>query len=276
MTDFRMPSPTLDVVSIAPADAGDGLRDRHSAVLTASQLVTRLGGYPTLTFPIYGKDTIEVTPMWEFLREPADFFGVPLPSVSDLRDAVARFTGVLCDRLDGRLIAATVTLIDVDGGRFLVSGSADFPVAAEPVRVGLLDSGWTKPAGTDPYWLRMAARTTSLAAVDHLLGRLRQLECIDGIPPGSDVTAPLAGALVVDTGESLVGLAGTEPVSVLDQLENCGLLRPDVVVRRSSLPVADAHRAWWISPQYRTHPVAQIGERAMPVDSAHPSFLEQQ
>jgi hypothetical protein len=271
-----MPSPTLDVVSIAPADAGDGLSDRHRAVLTASQLVTRLGCYPTLTFPIYRKDIVEVTPLWEFLREPADFFGLPVPSVSDLRDAVARFTDALGDWPDGQVIAATVTLIDVDGGRFLVSGSADVPVAAEPVRIGLLDSGWTKPTGADAYWLRMAARTTSLGAVDHLLGRLRQLECVDGIPPGPEVTAPLAGALVVDTGESLVGLVATEPVSILDQLENCGLLRPDVVVRRSSVAVADSHRAWWICPQYRTHPVAQIGERAMPVDSALPSFLEQQ
>jgi hypothetical protein len=119
----------------------------------------------------------------------------------------------------------------------------------------------------------MAARTTSLGTVDLLLRRLAEQGCVDGIAPGPDVTPAVAGALVLDIGAELVGVENTEPVSILDQLQACGVVRP--VARRAAVPAGQVLRAWWISPQYCTHAVAQLGDHAIPVDSAQPPFLEQ-
>lgn len=242
-----MPSPPLDVVAIAPAE-----------------LVGRLGAYPTVTVPICQGRTVDMAWLWQYLAEPADYFGLTMPSEADLGAAVARF-------FSGQLVAATVTI--VDGGRCAVTGTT-FPVyAADPVRIGWRDGEWTAPAATDERWLRMAARTTSLGTVDLLLRRLAEQDCADGIARGPDVTAPAAGALVLDIGAELVGVENPEPVSILAQLQACGVVRP--VARRDAVPVDKVLRAWWIPPQYRAHPVAQLGDRTLAVDSAYPPFLEQ-
>lgn len=241
-----MPSPPQDVVAIAPAE-----------------LVGRLGAYPTVTVPIYQGRTVDMAWLWQYLAEPADYFGLAMPSEADLGAAVAHFSG--------QLVAATVTIMD--GGRCAVTGTPSQVYAPGPVRIGRRDSDWTAPAETDERWLRMAARTTSLGAVDLLQRRLAEQDCADAMASGPDVTPPVAGALVLDVGGEPVGVENPEPVSILDQLQTCGVLRP--VARRDEVPVDAVHHAWWISPQYRTQPVAGLGDRAVPVDSAYPPFLEQ-
>ena len=241
-----MPSPPPVVVAIAPAE-----------------LVGRLGAYPTVTVPLCQGRTVDTGWLWTYLAEPAEFFGLAMPTQADLGAALARFPGPL--------VAATVTI--VDGGRCAVTGTPSQAHDPDPVRIGWRDSDWTAPAATDEAWLRMAARTTSLGTVDLLLRRLADQGCVDGIGPGPDVTPAVAGALVLDIGAELVGVENTEPVSILEQLQACGVVRP--VARRAAVPADQVLRAWWISPQYRTHPVAQLGDHAVPVDSAQPPFLEQ-
>ncbi len=243
-----MPSPPLDVVAIAPAE-----------------LVGRLGAYPTVTVPIYEGRTVDMARLWQYLAEPTDYFGLTMPARADLDAALASLS------TGPGLVAATVTI--TDGGRCAVTGTPTQVYAPDPVRIGWRDSDWTPPAATDEQWLRLAARTTSLGTVDLLLRRLAEQDCVDGIAPGPDVTPPVAGALVLDVGAELVGVENPEPVSILDQLQACGVARP--VARRDVVPVGAVHHAWWISPQYRTQPVAQLGDRTAGVDSAYPPFLEQ-
>ncbi len=243
-----MPSPPPDVVAIAPAE-----------------LVGRLGAYPTVTVPIYQGRTVDTAWLWHHLAEPADYFGLTMPTQVALGAAVAPFSK------GPALVAVTVTI--VDGGRCAVTGTPSQIHAPEPVRIGRRDSDWTPPAATDEQWLRMAARTTSLGTVDLLLRRLADQGCVDGIGPGPDVTPAVAGALVLDIGAALVGVENTEPVSILEQLQACGVVRP--VARRAAVPADQVLRAWWISPQYRTHPVAQLGDHAAGIDSSYPPFLEQ-
>ena len=241
-----MPSPPPDVVAIAPVE-----------------LVGRLGAYPTVTVPIYQGRTIDTGWLWTYLAEPADYFGLAMPTRADLAAAMAR--------LSGQLLAATVTI--VEGAACTVTSTPSQMHDPNPVRIGWRDSDWTPPAATDEPWLRMAARTTSLGTVDLLLRRLAEHGCVDGVEPGADVTPAVVGALVLDTGDALVGVENPEPVSILDQLETCGVLR--YIARRAAVPLDEVRRAWWISPHYRTHPVAELGDRTAGVDSAYPSFLEQ-
>jgi hypothetical protein len=243
-----MPSPPPDAVAIAPAE-----------------LVGRLGAYPTVTVPIYQGRTVDTAWLWHHLAEPADYFGLTMPAPADLDAALAPVS------TGPGLVAATVSVID--GGRCVVTGTPSQVHTPDPVRIGRYDSAWTPPATTDEKWLRMAARTTSLGTVDLLLRQLAEQGCVDGIGTGPDVTPPVAGALVLDVGTELVGVDNPEPVSILGQLHDCGVARS--LARRATMPVEQMLRAWWISPQYRTHPVARLGDHAVPVDSAHPSFLEQ-
>ena len=242
-----MPSPPPDAVAIAPAE-----------------LVGRLGAYPTVTVPVYPGHPVDTTWLWQYLAEPADYFGLPMPTEADLGAVVAPFA-------NGPALAA-VTVTIVDGGRCGVTVTPSEIHTPEPVRIGRRDTDWT-PAATDEQWLRMAARTTSLGTVDLLLRQLAEQGCVDGIGPGPDVTPAVAGALVLDVGDALVGVENPEPVSILEQLHACGLVRS--VARRPAVPVSDVRRAWWISPQYRTQPVAQLGDHTVPVDCSHPPFLEQ-
>jgi hypothetical protein len=243
-----MPSPPPVVVAIAPAE-----------------LVGRLGAYPTVTVPIYQGRTVDTAWLWHHLAEPADYFGLTMPTQTDLDAALAPFS------TGSTLAAVTVTI--VDGGHCAVTGTPSQLYEPEAVRIGLRDGDWTAPAVTDEQWLRMAARTTSLGTVDLLLRRLAEQGCVDGIGPGPDVTPVVAGALVLDTGAGLVSVDNPEPVSRLEQLQACGVLNP--IARHAAVPLDAVRHAWWISPQYRTHPVAQLGDRTVPVDSSHPPFLEQ-
>ncbi|MUL48075.1 hypothetical protein FZI85_02880 [Mycobacterium sp. CBMA293] len=251
MTDFRMPSSPLDAVAIAPAE-----------------LVGRLGAFPTVTVPLYQGRPVDIAWLYNYLTEPAGYFGLIMPSADALGAAVAQFAA---QSWRSALVAATVTI--TGGGKCTVTGTSSAIYAHDPARIGWYDPAWTAPSASDAHWLRMAARTTSLGTVDLLLRHLAEQGCVDGVLPGSELSPPVAGALVLDTGGALIGLDNPEPVSILTQLQGCGVMRP--FASRTSVPAADVRRAWWISPQYRTQPVVQLGDQTVPVDPAYPSFLEQ-
>ncbi|MDR3664565.1 MAG: hypothetical protein P4L86_29975 [Mycobacterium sp.] len=259
-------------MAIAPAD--QGVHGISTPIVTASQLVTRLGAYPTVTVPLRRGRVADAGWLWEYLAEPAEYFGLTMPSLADLTAALDRFTAAVFGS-GVPLVAATVSI--VDGGSCTVTGSATEIYSPRSVRIGQLDD-WTAPSAADAHWLRMAARTTSLGTVDLLLRRLADQGCVDGMAPGPALTPTLAGALVIETAGGLVGLDNPEPVSILGRLQACGPLEP--IELAAAVPAADVLRAWWISPQYRTHPVAQLGDHPMdtpsPSDSTHPPFLEQQ
>jgi hypothetical protein len=270
VTDFRMPAPTLDVVSVAPADPGCHLCDISTPIIDPVELITGLGGYPTVTFPIRRDRPVDVGALWEFISEPAEFFGLAVPPIDEFRDAVGRFAAAAAEGSSAALLAARLTLV---GGRVVVSGTPGAAFESTAVRIGRLDPREAPVHADDAYWLRMAGRTVSSAATDDVLRALRERGSADGIPAGAAVAAPLSGALVIDTGEGTIGIGNDEPLSILDQLRDCGLLAD--LPRRTEVVGADVQRAWWISPRFATHPVALLGECALPVDPNQPPFLEQ-
>lgn len=242
--------------------------DLGTPILTAAELVAGLGTYPTVTFPARRNRPVDTESLRQYLAEPAEFFGFELPSLPEFDTAIARFAGSVAAA--SALMAATLTLLD--GGRIVVTGRGSASFDPAPVGIGVLDSRW-QSAGTDrAHWLQMAARTVSGGTVDQLLRTLRDRECVDGIPEGADITAPLSGALVLDVGAAAVGVSAPGPMSILEQLRGCELLAD--LPRRSSVSPAEVQRAWWISPQFTTHPVAMLGRRTLPVDPNRPSFLE--
>jgi hypothetical protein len=169
------------------------------------------------------------------------------------------------------LIAATVTLLDVDGlPDFVVTGSIVDRIRQASVRIAGCDDGLPTPRPTDPPWLRMADRTTSRGAVDQLQRWLSEGGYVDAVPAATLAGAPLLGALVFDAAGELVAVENPEPTSVLDQLERCGVVTG---VRRVGERPDRADRAWWISPNFETHPVASIGEVPYRADAEMP-FLE--
>lgn len=265
-----MPAPTLDVVSVAPAEQGRETCDISTPIIGAVELISGLGTFPTLTFPIRRDRPADAAAVHEFITATAEFFGLALPAVEEFEHAVSGFAAVAFERSPAVLVAATLTLA---GGRLVLTGVPGAAFADVPVRIGRLTEHYRPPQATDAHWLRMAARTVSRAGVDHLLAGLHGHDCVDGIPAGTDIAAPLAGAVVLDTATGPVGIDAGEPVSILDQLRDCGVLAD--LPRRSAVPYPDVQRAWWISPLFVTHPIALLGEHALPVDLRPPSFLEQ-
>jgi hypothetical protein len=235
-----------------------------------TQVIAWLGANPTITIPMVAGTMPDVDAIWRYLEEPADFFDVPTPDRETLRAALTRFHGEIPD---DALVAATVTLLEIDGRPdFLVTGAVVDPVHPTAVKIAGCEDGLPVPRGTDPHWLRMAARTTSRGAVDQIQRWLNHDGYADGVPRSTPAGAPLLGALVFDTAGGLVGIDDPEPTSVLDQLERCGLLRG---IRRVDARPARADRAWWISPNFETHPVAGIEDIPFGVDAeVHPPFLE--
>jgi hypothetical protein len=80
----------------------------------------------------------------------------------------------------------------------------------------------------------------------------------------------MLGALVFDTATGLVGIDNPEPTSVLDLLGRCGVITG---IRRVDVRPTGAHRAWWIAPTFKTHPVANIDDTVFDVED-RPPFLE--
>lgn len=205
-----------------------------------------------------GELAFDAVGIWEYLREPAEFFDVPMPGPDEVSAAIAGFAATVIGGADPQLVAVSVTIAEANGApQVLVSGTAVQPVRADAVRIGVDDSVPALHRSTDPWWRRMAARTTSRADVDQFERWLNGRGLADCQSGG----VPLLGALVVETGGALVGVENPEPTSILDQLERCGAI--SVIDRADSTPTG-VQRAWWISPRYEMHPVAEIGGASLP------------
>jgi len=214
----------------------------------AAQVTTRPGTLPAITVPIAGGRWPDVGEIWSHLREPAEFFGVAMPDVDALTAALGAFTATTADTW----IAASVVIVETDGGsEVVVSGLAVRPWRPEPVVIAVDDSVPPAHRASDPWWRRMAARTTSHAEVDQRERWLHGLGRADVLSGG----VPLLGALVVETPRGCVGVENPEPTSVLAQLAACGWTAP--VTAAAAVP-PDVTRAWWVSPRFETHPVAEL------------------
>jgi hypothetical protein len=252
VTDFRTSMTTLEI---------------DAPQLRATQLIARPGTLPTVTIPMAGSSFPDVDGIWRHLGEAAEFFGVPMPTVDDLGAAIAAFAERARRGAGPALIAATVTIAETDGAsQVLVTGAAVTPLTGEPVRI---ECGRPMPPpllATDPWWRRMAARTTSRAEADRCERWLNADGYADGLCDGR----PVLGALVLEVDGAVVGVENSEPTSILDQMARCGAITE---IDRVDDGPTDAHRVWWLSPRYRIHPVSEIHGRRLPIDpDAVPSF----
>ncbi|MCV7013237.1 hypothetical protein [Mycolicibacterium madagascariense] len=230
--------------------------ETDSSQLCATQLIVRPGTLPTLVFPVVGGRPPDVDEAWRYLAEPAEFFGVAMPDRSDLATALAGASTAAAT-------AITVTLTDT---AILVSRAPVTPWQPVPVFVAGDASVPHAHLATDPWWRRMAARTTSRGELDQRERLLNERGYADGLCGG----VPLLGALVCQTPDGAVGVDNPEPTSILDQLTRCGALAG---VERVAACPPDAERVWWVSPRFETHPVAEVAGAAFPVDAdTVPSF----
>lgn len=248
MNDFRTSTTALEI---------------DTPQLSATQLVARPGTLPTVTFPVLRGLGPDLDGICGYLREPAEFFGVPMPGRTELRHALEM---AVAGSTDPTPTAVTVTISEADGApQILVSRSAA-PARPAAVRISGGDPTAPTPHHTDPWWRRMAARTTSRGDVDRFECWLNGRGYADAVVRG----VPVLGALVFETGSGAVGVENPEPTSILDQLEQCGAL---VTVARADVPPVAAERAWWISPRYDMHPVVELDGTALPVlPVAGPTF----
>lgn len=235
--------------------------DAHQ--VRATQLITRPGTLPTITIPVAAGRWPAVDGVLSYLREPAEFFGITMPGRGEL---TAALTNVAASAGAG-LVAADVVLVEVDGAtRVTVSGTEVRPFVPDAVRIGADESVPHAHRATDPWWRRMAARTTSRGELDQRQRWLDDRGYADGMSDGE----PLLGAVIVETPRGILGVENPEPTSVLDQLAECAVIAP--ITRAPRLP-ADVLRAWWVSPRFEMHPVAELAGLRMPTDGgAVPSF----
>lgn len=251
----------FDVVSTSTR--GIGVIDEP--VLSAAQLIGHPGAHPTITVPMVDAVPPAVDPLWDHLAEPADFFGVGIPSRAALQDCLTSFAVAL--RPAPKLTALTVTLI-AGATEFVVTG-AEVPALGPAVRIDRSDGvqEFPLPRPDDALWRRMAARTTSVAERDRLRDWLTGRGCADGLCP--DTAAPFLGALIYTSGDDAYGVENPEPTSILGQLRGCGAL---ACVHDVDVAPAGADHVWWISPEYRVHPARSIGDDTYPEATGTPSF----
>ncbi|MDT5000260.1 MAG: hypothetical protein QOK12_2365 [Mycobacterium sp.] len=257
-------------LALAPSSA-HRIHEIDTPLIPVTQVIASLGSQPTITVPMIAGAVPDVDGIWRYLTETAEFFDVPMPDRDALHAALDRFAGATAGR-DRALIAATVTLLEIDGSPdFVVTGAVVDPIGSTAVRIAGCDTAPQVPRPTDPLWLRMAARTTSRAPVDQIQRWVNDGGYADGVPAGTLAGAPLLGALVFDTAAGLVGIDNPEPTSILDLLDHCGVTTG---IRRVDARPAGADRAWWISPGFQTHPVASIADTVFDVDvEVRPPFL---
>ncbi|KAA0101198.1 hypothetical protein CIW49_06830 [Mycolicibacterium sp. P1-18] len=228
----------------------------------ASQLTTRPGTLPAITIPVAGGRWPDADAVWSYLAEPAEFFGITMPARAELADALTSFAATTPDAV----VAATVVIVEsAEGSHVVVTGVAVQPLRSAPVRVVADDTVPPVHRASDPWWRRMAARTTSRAEVDQRERWLDGRGYADALSAG----VPLLGALVVETPRGVVGVENPEPTSVLEQLASCGWFEP---IPRAATTLADARHAWWVSPRFETHPVAELAGVPLPSTEAVPSF----
>lgn len=267
-----MSTTALDVVSIA----SDGIREIGRPLVPGPHLFAHPGTNPTITVPVLGAALPDVDDMWSHLSEPADFFGIPMPTRDALGVAVERFCGCLAapgDRASTALTAVTVTVVALgEQSDVFVTGTRARSSRSEAVRIDVVDTPFPLTRPADPHWRRMAARTTSKADVDQLRRWLDGRGFADGLgaPPSG---VPFLGALLFGSGGELFGADNAEPTSLLDQLRRCGVLPEYTRVDDLPGPDLEDDEVWWISPHFEFHPVAAIGSIQLRVAAAAPSLV---
>jgi hypothetical protein len=236
---------TLEFVSTS----ADGLSESATPLVSAAALLTGPGTHPTVTLPVVPGRAPDTEAVWRWLAEPADFFGIEMPTIAHLRRALTDFTDELQRRHGPRTAVVTVVVVDA---HVVVSGAPISPVRTEPVH--LARCAMAPPM---PSWRQMAARTTSRAAQLRTERELAGCGHADAVPADSGhLGVPLLGALVCDTPGGRVGLGAAR----LGRLRAAGLLDTSTTLTDAPLEPAAVTRAWWVSPRYETHPVASIGE----------------
>ena len=227
--------------------------------LCATQLVARPGALPTITFPMTRGVVPAVADIWEYLREPAEFFAVPMPGPDELAVAIAGFVSAAGGGPGPALATVSVTIAESSGApQVLVSGAAATPARPDAVRIAGAGAVTRTHRRTDPWWRRMAARTTSRGDVDQLQRWLNGLGYVDAVAAG----VPLLGALVYQRGDDLVGVENPEPTSILDPTPGlrCAAIGP-INGGAERHPRRRRACVWWISPGYEVHPVAEVDGR---------------
>ena len=239
--------------------------DAHQ--VRATQFITRPGTLPAITIPMLGGRWPDVDGVWSYLREAAEFFGISMPGPTEVTAALSGFAAKVVGETDPLLVAANLVVVEVEGAsQIAVSGTAVQPLRSTTVRIAADESVPHAHRAGDPWWRRMAARTTSRGELDQRERWLTGRGYVDGLSDGE----PLLGALVFETSGGVVGVENPEPTSVLDQLARCGVIAP---IGRVSAPPTDAVRVWWVSPRYETCPVGELAGASFPVDvEAVPSF----
>jgi len=253
---------TLDFTSTS----ADGVRQAAEPVISVTTIVANLGGHPAVTVPMITGETPDVNWTWDYLAEPAGFFGITMPTRDALRFALERFDSSATSReTRRRIVAVTIMLVEVNGGaQFVITGVPvrQFDPAAVCVAVGP-DSSWLAPGAAEPLWRRMAARTSSQGDVDQLSRSLNGDDFVDqvGRLDQSMIGPPALGALVFGHGDEFIGLESPRAASVLALMERCGAILSGTITRASDFVApAAASSAWWISPSFEVHPAACIGD----------------
>lgn len=260
----------VDVSSQSESRSTHSIPEIVTPLLPVTQVITHLGTNPMLTLPVVVGVEPDVRGAWHRLAEVADFFGTAMPGLDDFRMAVLEQLAVT--RPVGTMLAVTVTVFDVDGRSRVIVGSEPVePVHPAPVRIGRCDAVGLVPRSADPVWRRMAGRTTSRGHLDQFQRWLADQGWVDAVPDAEPSGAPYLGALVVETAAGLLGIEDPEPASLLDQLAACGVTAH---VGRTGRVPADVTRAWWVSPRFLIHSVADLDGTSLPAHGA-PPFVEQ-
>jgi hypothetical protein len=268
---------TLDFTSTS----ADGLRQTDDPLISVTTILANLGSHPAVTIPLISGETPDVSWVWDYLDEAADFFGMTMPSRAELRSAWERFAASVPDGPELSLVAVTIMVIHAIGQtQFVITGVPVRRFDPTPVRIAVTrGESWQAPSATDPSWRRMATRTTSRGEVDQL-----QRWCTDNgfadlvnrqtVLGASSIGPPALGALAFDHGNRLVGLDNPYPVSILGLLKRHGGAEA-TIAHADVVDPEPAAAAWWISPLFAVHPVELIGERRFAVEfGVGPTFLE--
>jgi hypothetical protein len=270
---------TLDFTSTS----ADGLRQADDPLISLTTIVANLGSHPAVTVPLITGEMPDVNWTWDYLEEPADFFGIAMPAKADLRSACERFAASATAGMAGHsLLAVTIMLIEANGRvQFVITGVPTRCLDPTPVRIAVSsDAPWCAPTATDPVWRRMSACTTSKGDVDQLRRWLNGNCFVDLVNRQGEalIGPPALGALVFDTGSRLIGLENSCPTSILELMARSGVMHAGMVTGHSEFAGFEQVRsAWWISPRFGVHPVEQIGDTDYEVEfDSPPIFLGSQ
>lgn len=265
---------TLDFTSTS----ADGLRQTDDPLISVTTILASLGSHPAVTIPLISGEMPDTSWVWDYLEEAAEFFGMTPPSRGEWRSAWEGFAGSVAAGSGQPLVAVTIMLIEANGQpQFVITGVPVRRFAPTPVRIAVTsDVSWSVPSATDPWWRRMAARTTSRGDIDQLQRWCTGNGVVDVVnrQTESSIGPPVLGALVVDDGNRLTGLDNPNPVSTLGLLKRYGGAATTIGQAESVIPEPTAS-AWWISPLFEVHPVELVGNLALEVEfGVPPTFLE--